>query len=176
MMGTPLNLSGSRSTNGQSDQSTSLGSMMDLIGWSIGQFSIGGQQDPPKRQFWNEVLGKEVMATSDPKINDYDRLQLGDLRVLSFQITQVPFELGESSQAVQIELLRRDCLRKIAIQFSNVVELKIADLHPGVNCRLYIVSIADAQMDGIRYLVFNGEQDLTLRFHCEDFTVDELEL
>jgi hypothetical protein len=101
MMGTPLNLSGSRSTNGQSDQSTSLGSMMVLIGWRIGQFSIGGQQDARRNaNFRNEVLEKEVMATSDPKINDYDSLQLGDLRVLSFQITQVPFELGESSQAV----------------------------------------------------------------------------
>ena len=87
----------------------------------------------------------------------------------------VPFELGEPSQAIQIEMLKPNSLNKLTIQFSGVVDLKIANLHPGSNCLLQITSVADDQMEGIRYRVFNDEQDLTLSFYCGDFTFADQE-
>ena len=116
------------------------------------------------------------MPTSDSKIADYYRKNLGFLSVLSLQISQVPSELGDHSQSVHLELLRTEPLRKVTIRFSAVVQLKIADLHPGTKCLLQIESTADAQMENIRYRIFNGEQDLTLSFYCLDFEVVEREL
>ena len=66
--------------------------------------------------------------------------------------------------------------RRLAIQFYGVLELKIDRLHPGSICRPQILSVADAQMEGIRYRIFNGEQDLTLSFYCEQFSFAEFEL
>jgi len=36
-------------------------------------------------------------------------------------------------------------------------------------CSLNISSVADAQMEGLRYRVSNREQDFTLQFYCTDF-------
>ena len=116
------------------------------------------------------------MKASGTKIEDYERLKLGYLPVLTFQVSQVPFELGNPSQAVRVELLRASPSRRLTIQFSNVVELEIDRLHPGSNCLLQIASLAEAQLEGIRYRVFNGEQDLTLSFNCWDFSFAESEL
>ena len=116
------------------------------------------------------------MAISDSKIEEYYRLRPGYLPVLSLQITQIPFELGEPSQVVQIEMLRPNSLSKLAIQFSGVADLEIARLHPGTMCLLQIASVVHAQLEGIRYQVFNGEQDFTLGFYCRDFVFAELEL
>ena len=99
------------------------------------------------------------MAISDLKIEGYDQIATGYRRVLSLQVNEVPLELGGSNQVVQIELLKADCQSKIAVHFESVAGLEIASLHPGTTCLLQIHSVVDAQLEGIRYRVFNGEQD-----------------
>ena len=73
-------------------------------------------------------------------------------------------------------MLKPNSLSKLAIQFSGVVDLKVARLHPGTMCLLQIASVVHAQLENIRYQVFNGEQDFTLSFYCRDFAFAELEL
>src|ERR1700677_3385819 len=116
------------------------------------------------------------MAISDSKIEEYYRLRPGYLPVLSLQITQIPFELGAPSQAAQIEMLKPNSLSKLVFQFSGVVDFKVARLHPGTMCLLQVALVVHSQLEGIRYQVFNGEQDFTLGFYCRDFAFSELEL
>lgn len=57
---------------------------------------------------------------------------------------------------------------RIAI-FTGLRELRLADLHPGSHRILKVLSVIQAQLEGIRYRVFNMEQDFTLAFYCADF-------
>jgi hypothetical protein len=106
----------------------------------------------------------------------YRSMKLGYLRILALKVTQIPFELGESSQSVCVELLKNDLSGKLCISFRGVQMLRIANIHPGSLCFLEIVSLAGHQLEGIRYQVFNPEQDLTLSFYCQDFEVLEFPL
>ena len=88
-------------------------------------------------------------------------MRLGFLRVLSVHIEQVPCELGEPRQIICLELLNKNCSGKIALKFTGVHDLKIERVHPGITCGLQIVSVADGQLEG-------------LRFYCFDFEINEL--
>ena len=101
-------------------------------------------------------------------------MRLGFLRVLSVHIEQVPCELGEPRQIICLELLNKNCSGKIALKFTGVHDLKIERVHPGITCGLQIVSVADGQLEGLRFYVFNPEQDFELRFYCFDFEINEL--
>jgi hypothetical protein len=57
----------------------------------------------------------------------------------------------------------------VSLTFTGLRELRLSDLHPGSVCLLNISSVAQDQMEGIRYRVSNGEQDLALAFYCTDF-------
>ena len=109
------------------------------------------------------------MTAVDAKIVEYRRRHGGYLRILEACIHQVPYELGESRQSLVISLLEEDHAHKLSTRFTNVVQLKIDQIHPGCSCHLQIVSVAADQLEGLRYHVFNDEQDVTISFYCHDF-------
>jgi len=114
------------------------------------------------------------MDTDKSEIENYHRMNPAYLRVLRVQIDQIPFELGDSSQSLGIELLKENLLGRLVFTFVGVQSLRIADIHPGSLCTLQIVPLSERQLENIRYQIFNGEQDLTLSFYCRDFHLSEL--
>jgi hypothetical protein len=82
--------------------------------------------------------------------------------------------MGEPRQSVHLELLKERCSGKIALKFTGVQDLKIQRIHPGTTCHLEIVSVVNEQLEGLRFRVFNDEQDFLLSFYCFDFEIDEL--
>jgi len=109
------------------------------------------------------------------RLEDYSRLRPRHLRVLALCIEQIPFELGEPRQSIRLELLKEDRSGRIVLRFSGVQDLKTdGRVHPGTSCRLEIVSVADHQLEGSRFRVFNDEpQDFEFRFYCSDFEISE---
>jgi hypothetical protein len=75
--------------------------------------------------------------------------------------------ISQSSQSLTLELLNGE--QTLRLEFTGLRQLRLPDLHPGSLCFLNISSVAGDQMEGIRYRVSNGEQDLTLAFYCADF-------
>lgn len=116
------------------------------------------------------------MAGADSHIEKYNAMSAKHLRVLALHIEQIPFELGEPSQRVTLEMLKNDLSGKISITFLGVVNLRVADVDPGCLCHLNIMSIVADQLEGLSYQVYNEEQDLTLSFYCRDFEVSDLPL
>jgi hypothetical protein len=116
------------------------------------------------------------MAAVDPRIESYLQMRIGYLRVLALRVEQVPYEIGDGSQSVQVELLKKDVSGRYLFTFQGARMLEFADLHPGLSCCLYIDNVVDHQLEGLRYKVSSGEQDLTLRFYCYDFGISELPL
>ena len=101
-------------------------------------------------------------------------MRLRHLPVLSVHIEQVPYQIGEPRQSLGLELLRENCSEKIAMKFSGVQDLRIEDIHPGTICRLEIASVANDQLEDLRFRVYNDEQDFLLSFYCFDFEINEL--
>jgi hypothetical protein len=108
------------------------------------------------------------------RLENYRRMRLQHLRVLTIDIEQVPSEMGEPRQSIFLVLLKERCSGRIALRFTGVQDLKIESIHPGTVCHLEIVSVADDQLEGLRFRVFNDEQDFVLSFHCFDFEVNDL--
>lgn len=117
-----------------------------------------------------------MTSSIESRLEDYRRLRPRNLRVLAVHIDQVPFELGEPSQSISLELLKEQCSGRIALKFSGVQDLKTdGRIHPGMTCRLEIASVADHQLEGSRFYVFKDEpQDFEFHFYCFDFEIDEL--
>ena len=103
-------------------------------------------------------------------------MRLRHLPLLSVHIEQVPFQIGEPRQSICVELLREDCAGKARLKFTGVQNLKIERIHPGTICDLEVISVGDDQLEGLRFQVFNNEQDFTLNFLCFDFEMNELAL
>ena len=105
-------------------------------------------------------------------------MRLEHLRVLAVRIEQVPFELGEPQQSVEFEFLKGQYSGKVQLKFTGVQDLKTdGRIHPGSACRLEIVPVADRQLEGLRFHVFNDEpNDFEFRFYCFDFVIGELPL
>lgn len=107
--------------------------------------------------------------SSDEKVQRYESLMLGYLPIVSLTIRHTIPPTSQSGQSLTLELLKRD--RIVSLTFTGLKDLRLADLGPGRSCLLRIASMAQDQLEGIRYRVFNGEQDLTLAFYCADFEV-----
>ena len=116
------------------------------------------------------------MAAAESHIEKYRAMNANYLRVLALHIEQIPCELGEPSQRITLQMLKKNLSGKISITFVGVVNLRVADVHPGCLCGLNIISVVADQMEGLSYQVYNAEQDLTLSFYCRDFEVTELPL
>ena len=101
-------------------------------------------------------------------------MRLGYLSVLTIDIEQVPSEIGEPRQSIFLELLKKRSSGRIALRFTGVQDLKIERIHPGTVCHLEIVSVAADQLEGLRFQVFNDEQDFVLSFYCFDFEINEV--
>jgi hypothetical protein len=108
------------------------------------------------------------------RLDTYRSLNLGLRQVVAFQIEQVPFEIDDPSQTIRLELLGEDRSGKIELKFTGVQDLKLEGIRPGTTCLLEIVPIMDDQLEGLRFRVFNVEQDFRLSFYCLDFEFNEL--
>lgn len=102
--------------------------------------------------------------STDAKVERYEALRLGYLPILALTIRHTI-----AGQSLTLELLKGE--QTVSLTFTGLRELRLADLRPGQTCLLNISSVAQDQWEGIRYRVFNGEQDLTLSFYCADFEV-----
>ena len=111
------------------------------------------------------------MSRIDGQIETYRAMKLGSLPVVALTIRQMVPQVGDSCQSLAIELLRDGQSKTVVLAFSGLRQFRLADLQPGGLCCLQISSVAADQMEGIRYRVANGEQDLTLSFYCADFEV-----
>ena len=114
-------------------------------------------------------------STQSP-LESYRRMRLRHLPILAIDIRQIPIDLGEPCQSLYLELLREHCSGKIALKFTAVQDLKIERIHPGTVCHLEIDSVAEDQLEGLRFRVSNDEQDFVLSFYCSDFEINELPL
>ena len=107
------------------------------------------------------------MSEIDIKIEKYLAMKLGYLPVMALTVRHTDPDTAQSCQSLTLELLKGEQI--VTLAFSGLRQLRIADLHPGSSCILDIKSVAHDQMEGLRYRVFNLEQDLTLSFYCADF-------
>jgi len=107
---------------------------------------------------------------SDAKIEKYHALKLGYLPVVALTIRHSVPPTGHA-QSLVLELLKGE--QTVALTFTGLRQLRLADLHPGSHCLLEVSSVAQDQLEGIRYRVFNTEQDLTLAFYCANFGFQE---
>ena len=105
--------------------------------------------------------------STDAKIERYEALRLGYLPILAVTICHALPPASGSGQSLILELLKGE--QTVSFTFTGLRQLRLADLDPGKSCLLTISSVAQDQMDRIRYRVFNIEQDLTLAFYCVDF-------
>lgn len=119
---------------------------------------------------------REQVTAAESHIEKYNAMSANNLRVLALLVDQIPFELGEPSQSLILEMLKKNLSGKISITFLGVQNLRVADVHPGCLCCLNITSVVADQLEGLSYHVHNTEQDLTLSFYCRDFEVSELSL
>ena len=126
-----------------------------------------------RAQLCNASVMKSLIES---RLEVYRRLQPRHLRVLAVHFNQVPFELGEPSQSISLELLKEKWSGKIVLKFAGVQDLKTdGRIHPGMTCRLEIASALDRQLEGSRFYVSNDEpQDFEFHFYCNDFEIDEL--
>jgi hypothetical protein len=115
-----------------------------------------------------------MTSSIQSRLEDYRRMELRHLPVLAVNIGQIPLAMGEPRQSVHLELLKERCSGKIALKFTGVQDLKIERIHPGTTCHLEIVSVVNEQLEGLRFRVFNDEQDFVLSFYCFDFEINEL--
>ena len=107
--------------------------------------------------------------STDAKLEKYEALRLGYLPIVAVTIRHTIPPTNRSGQSLTLELLKGE--QTVTLNFSGLRELQMAHLHPGSLCLLNILSVAQDQMEGLRYRVFSGEQDLTLAFYCGDFDV-----
>jgi hypothetical protein len=105
--------------------------------------------------------------STDAKIERYEAFRLGYLPILAVTIRHTFPPASVSGQSLTLELLKGE--QTVSLTFTGLRELRLADLSPGKSCLLTISSVAQDQWEGIRYRVFNMEQDLTLAFYCADF-------
>jgi hypothetical protein len=105
--------------------------------------------------------------STDGKVEKYEALRLGYLPIVALTIRQTIPPSSQMSQSLTLELLKGE--QTVSLKFTGLRQLRLANLGPGSSCLLNISSVAQDQWEGVRYRVFNGEQDLTLAFYCADF-------
>src|SRR5215813_8701964 len=99
-------------------------------------------------------------SEQDLRLEEYREVSRSFLPLISLRIHHFSMDSGELLQSVEVEL--GDENNSLQLRFAGVRELRIADLRPGVKCRLEIVRISDRQLEDLRYQVQNVEQDFTL--------------
>ena len=109
----------------------------------------------------------------EAKIDAYYRCVRGCSRVLTLTVNHL-LELDEPRQKVTLDLLDDESDRAVRLSFEGVQSLRIGNIHQGITCYLSIRSIAEDQLEGLKYEVHNGEQDFTLSFVCTSFDLMEL--
>ena len=103
----------------------------------------------------------------DAKVEKYEALRLGYLPVAAMTIRQTIPPTSHASQSLTLELQKGE--QTVTLRFTGLQELRLADLGPGSSCFLKILPVVQDQWEGIRYRVFNEEQNPTLAFYCTDF-------
>ena len=107
--------------------------------------------------------------STDAKIEKYEALRLGYLPVAALTIRHTIPPTSHASQSLTLELLKGE--QTVSLRFTGLQQLRLENLGPGSSCLLTILSVVQDQWEGIRYRVFNGEQDLRLAFYCGDFEI-----
>ena len=125
------------------------------------------RQPSPEYMIRERGLWTPKPMSTDAKVEKYEALRLGYLPVVALTIRHTTPPRRQPSQSLTLELLRGEQL--VSLTFTGLRQLRLADLGPGKSCLLTISPVAQDQWEGIRYRVFNGEQDLTLSFFCADF-------
>jgi hypothetical protein len=92
---------------------------------------------------------------------------LGYLPIVALTIRHTIPSAAIASQSLTLELLKGE--QTVSLTFTGLRQLRLADLGPGSSCLLNISLVIQDQWEGVRYRVFNEEQDLTLAFYCSDF-------
>jgi|SRR6185503_781548 len=103
----------------------------------------------------------------DAKVEKYHAIKWGYLPVVALTISHSIDQTGPHRQSLTLELLKDE--KTVSLRFTGLRHLQLADLSPSSHCLLEILSVAQDQWEGVRYRVFNIEQELTLRFYCADF-------
>lgn len=104
--------------------------------------------------------------STQAKIEKFEALGLGHGPIVALTIRHTFPPASQPSQSLTLELLKSD--GTVSVTFIGVRELRLADIDPNP-CVLKILSVSQDQWEGIRYRVFNMEQNLTLAFYCADF-------
>jgi len=107
-------------------------------------------------------------SEQDLRLEAYRIMSQGYLPVMSLTVRQFTVESGEFLQSVEV-VLGDEKSHELQLAFAGVRDLRIANLRPGVKCRLEIIRIEAHQLEGLRYQVHNVEQDFTLSFYCREF-------
>ena len=105
--------------------------------------------------------------STDEKLEKYEALRLGYLSVAALTIRHTFLPTNHPGQSLTLELVKGE--QTVVLRFTGLQQLRLAGLSLRSSCLLTIVSVAQDQWEGIRYRVFNQEQDLTLAFYCADF-------
>jgi hypothetical protein len=105
--------------------------------------------------------------STDAKVEKYEALRLGYLPIVALTIRHTIPPISHLAQSLTLELLKEE--RTVTLTFTGLTGLRLEKLGPGSSCLLTVMSVAQDQWEGIRYRVFNMEQDLTLSFYCADF-------
>ena len=74
-------------------------------------------------------------------------MKLGFRRVVNLSIQQVVPEMGDAQQSLKLELLGEASSKNIVLEFLDLRQLQLADLHAGSLCCLEISPIASRQME-----------------------------
>ena len=118
-------------------------------------------------EFGAQIYGVLKPMSTDAKVEKYEALRLGYLPIVALTIRHTIPPGCQMSQSLTLELLRGE--KTVSLKFTGLRQLRLANLGPGSSCLMNISSVAQDQWEGVRYRVFNGEQDLTLSFYCVDF-------
>jgi hypothetical protein len=105
--------------------------------------------------------------STDVKIEKFEALRLGYGPIVALAIRHTLPPASRPGQSLTLELLKGE--QTVSLTFTGLRDLRLADLGPSSLCVLRVLSVVQDQWEGVRYRVFNMEQDLTLAFYCADF-------
>jgi len=109
------------------------------------------------------------MISVEQKIRGFQERHRGFSRLRAFRVDFPNPALSSPEHSVTIELQSEDGAKSVTTRFTGVQRLRLGDFNPGMGCYLEVRSVANDQLEALRYQVFNSEQDLTLSFYCWDF-------
>ena len=111
------------------------------------------------------------MISVEEKIRDFQERHRDFCCLRVFRVDYARPALSSPEHSVTIELQSEDGARSVTTRFTGVQQLRLGAFNAGVGCYLKVHSVANDQLESLRYKVFNSEQDLTLSFYCWDFEI-----